>query len=276
MVRSVTMRTALLAAPLAALLAAGAPAAAAAQSGQGARDADPASAIAETQAVADRIEREWACIRNQHRQLVRTVALLREARVQMGRSPSGSRAHEDAKAAVRSLRQRALELERAALACRTEPSERARSESPPEGVSYVTAPVDPTARAVAERNPATRVIERDVLLHGSAKAVVGEQVDGAGRIDAAVIRSAVRGVGARLSRCYDRLVDRGALQRGTIILTFTVQPNGRVTGIRTERNTLGSDSFARCLRAAARGIRPSRGATGGEATIAYTLQFPAG
>ena len=236
---------------------------------------DPAAAIAGTQAVADRLQREHECVRLKHAELVRTVQLMREAQAQMGRSASGSRAHSDARDAIRSLSQRAVGLEREAIECRTEPSAAARSGAPVGGVVVRHEPLSGSARAVAEANPATRVIERDAVLQGNVKALVGEQVDGSGTIDAQVARGAIRGVASRLSQCYDRMVDRGALTRGTIILVFTVQPTGRVTDIRTEQNRLGNHAFAQCLRTAARHMRPSRGASGGDATLSYTLQFPA-
>ncbi len=236
---------------------------------------DAPEAIAATQAVADRLEREWACVRDKQRELVRTVELMREARAQMARSPSGSRAHADALAAIESLRQRAVRLEREAIACRTEPSAAARADAPPEGVVVRTEQPSAAERAVAERNPATRVIERDVLLAGSVHAVVGEQVDGRGTVDAQAVRRAIRAAAPRISRCYDRMVDRGALQRGTIILAFDVEPGGRVTAIRTEQNSFRNQAFAQCVRGAARGLRVAGGASGGDATISYTLRLPA-
>ena len=137
------------------------------------------------------------------------------------------------------------------------------------------APRSATERAVAQPNPATRVFERDAVLQSNVEAVVGEQVDGRGTIDGAVVRAAIRGVASNLSRCYGRMVDRGALTSGTIILAFTVHENGRVTGVRTEQNSFENAGFARCVRAAGRHIRPSSGSEGGEATVSYTLRFPA-
>jgi hypothetical protein len=200
---------------------------------------------------------------------------MREAQAQMARSQAGSRAHQDARDAIRSLSQRAVEIERAAIACRSEPSAAAASGAPVGGVITRREPLTGAAAAVAQPNPATRVVERDAVLQGNVKAIVGEQVDGEGTVDAQVVRAAVRGVASRMSRCYDRLVERGALARGTVILVFTIERSGRVTEIRTEQNRVGNPSFALCLRAAARHMRPSRGAEDGDATFSYTLQFPA-
>lgn len=244
-------------------------------SGAAAQDVDPREAIRDTRAVSERLEREWDCIRDKQTALERVVRLMRESQAQMARTSAGTREHDDARAAIRSLRQRAVLLERQALECRTEPSEEAASGRPVQGVVVREAPRSASERAVAQRNPATRVFERDTVLQSNVKAVVGEQVDGRGTIDGSVVRAAIRGVTSNLSRCYGRMVDRGALSRGTIILAFTVHENGRVTGVRTEQNSFDNTTFARCVRAAGRRIRPSSGSEGGEATVSYTLQFPA-
>lgn len=240
-----------------------------------AQDPSPDQAIAQVSAVADRIAAELACVRARHADLIRTVDLMREAQAQMARSQSGSRAHQDARDAIRSLSQRAIEIERAAIACRSEPSAAAASGAPIGGVITRREPLTGSAAAVAQPNAATRVVERDAVLSPNVKAIVGEQVDGEGTVDAGVVRASVRGVASRLSRCYDRLVERGALARGTVILVFTIEPSGRVTEIRTEQNRLGNNAFAQCLRTAARHMHSSRGAAGGDATFSYTLQFPA-
>jgi len=235
-------------------------------------DVDATRAIADTTAVAQRLAGEIRCVRAKQRSLERTVELLEEARQQMRRGTT-DRARNDARDAIRSLRQRAVELEREALECRTEPSDAARSDAPVGGVVYRDPPSDPTAERVAEPNPATRVFERDTLLRTHVHAVVGEQVDGHGRLEQQAVRTAIRGIAGRLSRCYDGLVDRGALQRGRIILAIHVSRSGRSTRVRTERSTIRSAVFQRCVRAAGRTFRVSPPPEGGESVVSYTLRF---
>jgi len=235
---------------------------------------DPGSAIAQADSAAARVEGEVACLRAAAEALRETARLMREARDQMTNARASADARADAQDAIRSLLQRVVRLERQALACRAQPSAAARSNEPVEGVRYVDPPADAEADAVALPNPATREIERDVALVTNVRALVGEQVDGRGTVEASAVRGAVRGIGPQLSRCYDRMVDRGALVSGQIILTFTVSPTGSVGRVRTEGSTFRDAGFARCVRSAGAQLRVGRAALGGDATFAYTLQFP--
>jgi hypothetical protein len=119
------------------------------------------------------------------------------------------------------------------------------------------------------------VVEEDQRIHPSVTVVRGEQVDGMGRADAGAVARGVRAQAGEIARCYDRLVGRGALARGSIILTFTVAGDGRATRASTEQSTIRDRGFAQCVEAAGRRITLDRGATGGTATYSYTLRFPA-
>lgn len=236
------------------------------------QEISPEAAASYATATVTRVDQEIDCLRARRIEMERTLRLMEESRQQMGRGDAAAR--RDARAAIESLRQRMVRLERESLACRREPSAAARSDAPPEGVVYRDPPADPNADRVAQQNRGTRVVERDVLLFRSVHAVVGEQVDGRGRLDAQVIRAAVRRAASGFSQCYDRLVDHSTLVRGQIIVTFRVRPNGRVTNIRTDQGNMGGATFARCIRTAARRMRPASGPTGGDAEYSYTLRFP--
>jgi hypothetical protein len=230
-------------------------------------------AIADADAAASRLDREVACLRSVTSQMRQTLTLMREARAQMLRGESAA-VRRDATTAIQSLRQRLVRLERSALACREPVSARARSDEPVEGVVYRDAPVDSNARRVATENPATHVVERDVLLVGNVRAVRGERVDGRGRIDDQTVRDVIRAAASGIDRCYDELVGRGALARGRVVLTFTIASDGRVGEIETEGSTLRSPRFLSCVRGATRASRAATGTTGGDATFSYTLALP--
>ncbi len=229
--------------------------------------------LSETQAIASRVAREVACLADKREELARIVQQMEEAQTQM-RSGRTAQAREHGRLALESLTQRAIRVEREIPACRTELSARARRPGPPEGVTTRTEQLSTSEAAVAERNDATRVIERDMVLQPNVAVVVGEQVDGTGRIAREDVRAAVRGAASRFSRCYDRLVDRGALTRGNIVVTFRVTSRGRTTRARAHHGTIRDRRFVRCMTSAARRIRFRTRPTGGDAVFSYTLRFP--
>jgi hypothetical protein len=229
--------------------------------------------LTETQQITSRVAREVACLAEKREELARIVHQMEEAQTQM-RSASTQQAREHGRLALQSLTQRAIRVEREIPACRRELSARARRPGPPEGVTTRTEALDPNEAAVAQPNEATRVIERDAVLQPNVAVVVGQQVDGTGRVAPEEIRAAIRGAAARFSRCYDHLVDRGALTRGNIIVTFRVTSSGRTRAARAHHGTIDDRRFIRCMSSAARRIRVRSRPSGGDAVYSYTLRFP--
>ncbi len=229
--------------------------------------------LTETRGIETRVAREVACIAEKREELSRIVRQMEEAQAQM-RSGRTEQTREAGRLALESLTQRAVRVERTIPECRSELSARARRPGPPEGVTTRTAPLAPSEAAVAEPNEATRVIERNAVLQPNVAVVVGEQVDGTGQVAAEEVRAAVRGAAANFSRCYDHLVDRGALTRGQIIVTFRVTSSGRTIGARAHNGTIDDRRFVSCMSSAARRIRVRSRPNGGDAVYSYTLRFP--
>jgi len=237
-----------------------------------AQDVD--ASIAEARAIADRIAREAACLSRKRAELHRIVQQMEDAKRQVDNARSTAEAREHGRLALQALTQRAVRIERSITECRTELSARARRPGPAQGVTVRQAPVHPTDHAVAQPNDHTRVVERDVVLQPNVGVIVGEQVDGTGRIAPEEVRSAIRNSASRFSRCYDQLVDRGALTRGNIVVTFRVTSAGRTTGARAHHGNITDTRFVRCMTSAARRIRVSSPPNGGDAVFSYTLRFP--
>jgi len=228
----------------------------------------PLSALADDSpaAVQARLDGELACVERVSHSLVTTSRLLSEARTQLSGSPAGSAAGRDAAAAVVSLEQRVASLAHDLAAC--VPSSAAQT-----GVVYVAPPPDHAADAVARDAPSLEVLERDVSITSAVRVVLAEKVDGRGRVAAASVNRGVHALSSRLARCYDNLVDRGALVRGRAMLVFTVTPRGSVTRVSAEGSTIGDSRFTRCLADAGRHLRVGEPALGGDATYSYTLGF---
>lgn len=222
----------------------------------------PTPAQSQDTDARQRAARDLACVEQQQRALATQIQLLREAQAQLGASQQDVRA--DAARAIESLEQQIVRIAEALRAClpasaRLEPQVVERG---PTGA----------AAAVAEANPATEVVERDAALASYLKAEIGERVDGTGRLPASTVRSMVRSAAGRLSRCYDDYVERAALAAGTVILTWTVDPTGRVQRVALEQVRIGDSDFARCLERAATSMRGSR-PSGGAVRYSYTLRF---
>lgn len=220
-------------------------------------------------AVADRAPAELQCLQAAQGQLEQAIRLLRQSYAQL-RSASDPRLRRDAARAIVSLEQRIDELARDMRQC----VRSAATAGEGSGVVVVEAPQSETEKAVAQPNPATDVVERDRYLGPHLHVVVGEKVDGHGRVPEQSVRDAITNIARPLSACYGRLVDRGALQRGELVLLFTVTPDGRVRHVKVERGTIGNRAFARCvIRGAQRRMRRIAPSVGGEATYSYTFRF---
>lgn len=217
-------------------------------------------------AVQARLDNEIACVERISHSLAGSMRLLTEARTQLSSSPAGSAVGRDAAAAVVSLEQRVASLAHDLAAC--VPSSAAVA-----GVVYVAPPPDHAAEAVAQDAPSLEVLERDVSLSSSVRVVLAEKVDGRGRVGASSVNGAVHALSARLARCYDQLVDRGALVRGRAALIFTVTPRGSVTHVSAQGSTIGDSRFTGCLADAGRHLHVGAPALGGNATYSYTLGF---
>jgi len=223
------------------------------------RRSSPIEVIGRAEDSLTWITRQERCLGDKRQKLTRTIALMREVEGQRGR---------DAVDAMESLEQQATELDRQARACVTSGAATPAPRGPAD-VRYVDPPADPTADAVAQENPPTHVVERDVALVPHVRVALAERVDGFGRIDDSLVRAAVRGIGARLTSCYER----SSRRPGQLVLGFTITETGRVTRALVEGDTIGDGSLRACVRTAATSLHASGGAAGGTATFSYTLRF---
>lgn len=204
-----------------------------------------------------------ACAERVHRDLGRQVQLLREARAQLDSSHADAR--RDAAHMVESLEQRIDDLGEALRAC---VPRRARLE-PVVQVQEHTG----TEAAVGQENAHTQRVEGDVALSRYVHVEVGERVDGHGQLAAGEVRSMMRQIGSSLERCYDGLAERSHLERGTLVLAFTVDSRGRVQRVRVEAQQIGDSTFNRCIRHAGQRMRARSTPRGGDVRFAYTLRF---
>jgi len=202
------------------------------------------------------------CLERVNRDLESNMRLLRDAsRQTRSTNPAARR---DAAQMVVSLQQRVADLARALKECVPEDAH----------LEPRTVVQEPTGNeaAVREHNDIPSV-EENARLADNVHAIIGQRVDGTGSIDEAHVKRGIRTAAGRMERCYEQLVNRGALQTGQLNLVFSITPRGSVRGVRVERSTISNSRFTRCVQAAGRRIRPGTGASGGDVRYSYTLRF---
>jgi hypothetical protein len=210
--------------------------------------------------VTARLDTEVPCLERARRRLDDTVRLLGEARTQLGLPRTSPAARRDALVAVEALEARVREIVPELRRC-----------VPAHGPTDTVVEEAP-ALPVETENDATVIVERGGRL-GRAHLVVGERVDGLGRVDASAIQRAIRSVAPSLDACVDAASRRGAPPRGNVNVVFTVQPDGSTTNARTEALSFGDSTFASCMRDAVARIQARSPARGGSATYSYTLRY---
>gem|GEM_PF-2862154 len=127
--------------------------------------------------------------------------------------------------------------------------------------------------SVAEDGGTVHVVEADVRMADGVRVVRGERVDGTGEARDAAVRTAVHGLGAALSACYDAYRSRGGRGRGELHLAFTVGAGGRARDVAVEGGAAFDAGLRACVLRAAEPLRVE--GTRGAVTFAYTFRFGA-
>lgn len=96
---------------------------------------------------------------------------------------------------------------------------------------------------------------------------------GDGELDMTRVASSVRRRMTAIRACYERELNTHPDLAGKVVIEFTVQESGSVTGAHAIENLTGSTRLASCLSRVARGIRLSPGPQGGSVTIQYPFVF---
>lgn len=219
--------------------------------------ADRAAAVERVRSMAD-------CVQREQQALQRVVTLIAQSESQRD-GASDAALRRDAERAIESLVQRARDLQQSLRRCLGD------SALPDPGMRVQREPpVDATDDAVGQPENSLRTVEADVELASGVRVVRAEQVDGAGRIELADVRAAMRGIAAQLQRCQESRARAGARE---LDLVFTVRGAGRPSAVEVERTAGGDAALEQCVRQAGRSISVPRGASGGEVVLSYRLRF---
>ncbi len=205
------------------------------------------------------------CVSEHQTQLTRLVRLITEAQ---GRTSAADPAvRRDAAESVTTLVGRAHDVRERLRECiEATPIPRTAATTV---VERTTTP-DSAADSIAATGGSIHQVEADAALASHVRVVRAERVDGSGTASDEAVRSAVHGLGAAFSTCYDGYVDRVGTRQGSVHLAFTTLEGGRVTNATVERG--GFDTGMRqCLQHAAETMHVS--GAHGRSVFAYELAF---
>jgi hypothetical protein len=231
-----------------------------------------ASPSAEPAAVT-RVRELAECVGREQRALQRTIELIAASETQRD-SASDPAVRRDAEQAIEALVQRAEEVRSRLRAC--------LAEAHASGVGSGRAAGSPSARDEGRTTEdeaqhaegdehGLRTFEAGVELARGVRVVRGEQVDGAGEVESAQVRAAVRGIAPQLEQCRAATSRAGTRE---LELVFTVRTAGRVGGVEVERVAGSPDTaLEQCVRQAGRAMSIPSGARGGDAVVSYQLRF---
>jgi hypothetical protein len=224
----------------------------------------PLPAAAQDAAGVQAVRALSACVTEHETHLSRLVHLIEEAQ---GRASSSDEAvRRDAALSVTTLVGRAHEVRQHLLEC-VEAAHIPRPDTT--DVEHTTTP-DTAADSVAGSGGSIHEIESDASLGENVRVVRGERVDGTGTATDAAVRSAVHGLSASFSTCYDQYVDRVGARSGSVHLSFTALEGGRVSSATVERGDFDA-SMRQCVQRAASTMHVS--GAHGRSVYAYELSF---
>lgn len=104
----------------------------------------------------------------------------------------------------------------------------------------------------------------------------GRRRSGKGRMDTRRVSNAV---GLRLRKirsCWARAVHRNSSLSGKVTVAFSIQPSGKVRGVRALRNGTGSATVARCVRRGLAKMMFTPGPVGGAVSYEYAFVLAPG
>ena len=116
-----------------------------------------------------------------------------------------------------------------------------------------------------------QVVER--VIRGRVTASALEDESGAGVFDSSIVTSLIRQRIRAIQTCYERELRNNPTLAGRVLVRFTIQPTGSVSGATAQENTTGSPAVATCVVTTISRFRFTPGPDGGSVTFAYPFVF---
>ncbi|MFK7990751.1 MAG: TonB family protein [Sandaracinaceae bacterium] len=115
------------------------------------------------------------------------------------------------------------------------------------------------------------VVERRIRGRVNAGALADES--GSGSFDPSIVTRQIRARIRAIQTCYERELRNNPALAGRVLVRFTIQPTGTVSGATAQENSTGSPAVASCVVSTIRRFRFSPGPEGGSVTFAYPFVF---
>ncbi|MBC7173694.1 MAG: TonB family protein, partial [Polyangiaceae bacterium] len=126
--------------------------------------------------------------------------------------------------------------------------------------------------AGGRREIATReVVENQV--RGRVGIAGGGITGGAGDFDSSVVRQMISRRIRAIQACYERSLRQSPNAAGRVVVRFTIETSGTVSGASAAENTTGDPGVATCVVETVSRFRFSPGPTGGSVTVSYPFVF---
>ena len=125
--------------------------------------------------------------------------------------------------------------------------------------------------ATQSQQEGTQVVER--VVRGSVRQGALEDESGSGAFDSSIVVGQIRRRLRAIQRCYERELRNNPTLNGRVLVRFTIQPAGSVSGASATENTTGSPAVAQCVVNTIRRFRFTPGPEGGSVTFAYPFVF---
>lgn len=116
-----------------------------------------------------------------------------------------------------------------------------------------------------------RVVER--VIRGRVRSGALEDESGSGVFDPSIVTRQIRARIRAIQSCYERELRNNPTLAGRVLVSFTIQTTGSVSGARATENTTGSPAVASCVVNTIRRFRFTPGPEGGSVTFAYPFVF---
>ena len=116
-----------------------------------------------------------------------------------------------------------------------------------------------------------RIVER--VIRGRVNAGALEDESGSGVFDPSIVTRQIRARIRAIQTCYERELRNNPTLAGRVLVRFTIQPTGTVSGATAQENTTGSPAVASCVVNTIRRFRFNPGPEGGNVTFAYPFVF---
>lgn len=128
-----------------------------------------------------------------------------------------------------------------------------------------------TGQAGSAQQEGERVVER--VIRGRVTSSDLEDESGAGVFDSSLVTRMIRQRIRAIQQCYERELRNNPTLAGRVLVRFTIQPTGSVSGATAPENTTGSPAVASCVVSTISRFRFNPGPDGGSVTYAYPFVF---